>query len=209
MNETPPPEPPISKKEGGAPSLPTAETTEADLSRLTSISRDDLRRLREKMERGKDWTGGNGTPVVITAAGLERLRCLLAEKAAGEAAEALTSASEAVKQGTAFDELVVLKVKTPRVVLARKKDARPEDPPVRVMVKNSRNFVPGMELPRCQASARFPGLYFYHGGLPRRRGINMQRLRERQERVRSAIENAPPPAPLRLGDVRDLEEGAA
>lgn len=189
MNATPPAPPENFKKETG-PDLPTCETSEADLSRLTSISRDDLRKLREKLTRVQDWTGGNGQPIVLTAAGLERLRCLLAEKAAAEAAEAVQSAGEAVQAGTAYEELTVVRVGSPRVLLARKKEgADPAAPPVRVMVKSTKHFVPGMELPRCQPSGRFPDLYFYHGKLPRR-GINPHALKTRQELLRERFKPA-------------------
>lgn len=193
--------PPLENFKKERPELPSVETTEADLSRLTSISRDDLRKLREKLSQGGDWTGGDGKPIVLTTAGLERLRVLLAEKAAQEAAEALQSAGAAVQDGSAYVALVVVRVATPRVLLAKKAAGDVEGPSpllVRVMVKNARHFAPGMELARCQASGRFPDLYFYHGGLPRRRGINPQVLKARQQAARARL--ALPQQPVALQD---------
>jgi hypothetical protein len=167
----PPPLPSLAPpKKEGPPRLPLAidgDIAESDLARVSGIAREDLKKMRGAVLReGVDWRGGAGLPILITPAGLESLRAQLAKDAA--AAEALDGAATAVRTSAGYCTLVVVRVKAPRHLLCR----RPEElgkSTCTVLVKSTANWMPKMEVPKCQRS-RWPGLYYYHGHQPRRKG---------------------------------------
>lgn len=157
--------PKICEEEGGA-------ILEGDLARQLGVGRDVLKKLRGGLTGGVDFTGGDGRPIVIAPSGLVKLRVALSagdvpalEKNGGGAA--LDAAAQAARVKPADVELTVVRVFPPRVLLA-KKDG--EDAPVRLRVRTTLNFIPGMRLAKCHPSAE-PGLYHYHGRQPRRRGV--------------------------------------
>jgi hypothetical protein len=143
------------------PSHPPTETSEGELATQLGVSRADLKKMRRELEPEKDWRGGAGTPVMLQPSGVAKLRALLEKKGAGEAASA--------PSGPAYVSLKVVRVASPRDLLCVKEGLAMG--PVRVRVKHSANFMPGMVLTRCHPRGpSYPGAYTYQGPLPRRKG---------------------------------------
>jgi len=142
-----------------------APISEIDLARTLGVSRDDLKKLRAQLTHGVDWTGGNGTQVMITVEGQKKLaRMVTAGSAETGTGEAIQRAAEAARQPDRYVSLTILRISNPRVLIAKKDGAE-----VRVMTKPSDNFRPGMVLEKCEQS-RIPQVFYYHGRLPRRPG---------------------------------------
>lgn len=161
------------------------DVTEADLALALGIARADLKNLRAGLEHGAHWLGGDGKPVMITSAGVTRLREMLEKNGAGDAA--------AVESGAAYETLLAVKIGSARVLLAREmtdkelgasfdqlraalaESARAPVPGkepylIRVQVRSSANFMPGMRLERCMRDLHQRDVAFYHGRYPRRKG---------------------------------------
>lgn len=151
-------------------SPPTEDVSEAELARTAGVSRDDLKKLRARLEASM-WHGGHGSAVMITPAGVARLQELLETDRLGAdtgtekkgAVTPLLLAAQAVERGELYDVLEVIRV-TGRMLLAKKPGEKTE---YRVAVKATKNFRAGMKLERCQASTETPGVYYYHGRTPR------------------------------------------
>lgn len=168
----PSPPPDSAAQKNCAPSTPPADVPESDLARALGVSRGDLKKLRAQLTSGVDWKGGSGAPIVITAAGQARLQQLLApdpDGAGDGTASDVDAAVAALQSPDRYAVLIVAKIGGARVLIARAEDDPTETEPVRVMVKSSGYFLPGMRLEKCEPS-RTEGVYFYHGRMPRQKG---------------------------------------
>lgn len=147
-----------------------APISEADLARALGVARDDLKKLRAALIAEDDWTGGNGKPVLITASGQKKLAALMvAGSAETGTCGPVASAVTASQRPDRYVSLIIVRQANPRVLWAKKEGASDKDV-VRVMTRVSPHFRPGMLLERCEISTTTPGVFYYHGRLPRRAG---------------------------------------
>lgn len=150
---------------------PVSDIPEADLAHSIGISRADLKKMRGSLSYAEHWRGGGGAPIVFTAAGIAALETLLSAKKTPDGA--LQEAASAARRGDPYETLVVVKIGSERVLLAKKEgvpDPVPAAELVRVQVRTALHFVPGMTLAKCARSPHHPSVAYYHGRYPRRRG---------------------------------------
>src|ERR1043166_9921076 len=133
--------------------------SESDLARRLGVARYVLRELRTQLDPDH-WQGGNGRPVLYSSEGESALAELLKKNAALDGPPAADR----------YVTLQVVRVANPRALLAKKIGAHAGDEPLRIIVRASANFLPGMLLEQCEPSTEAPGVFYYHGRLPRRRG---------------------------------------
>lgn len=143
------------------PTSPPPDIPEADLARSLGIAREELKKKRALLTPGAHWIGGMGRPVLITALGIAALEAML-EK------EAVAHALSASQQPDRYTALIVERVLNKGMLYAKKSAAA--DAVCRVITKPSENWRPGMRLDRCEPCRTSPGVFFYHGRLPRKPG---------------------------------------
>jgi hypothetical protein len=66
--------------------------------------------------------------------------------------------------------VVVRLVPNPRIIFCRKKNAAEESPLLRLRVRSSENFMPGMEVRSCRPVPGSPDLFDMEGNCPRWKG---------------------------------------
>lgn len=132
--------------------LDSANPLEADVARALGMSRGSAKNFRnEKMVGGRDWRV-EGRRVVYTASGVKKIK-----KAARTAS---------LPEAEATCDLTVIRLVINRhILIAAKKKGGLE---VRVKVRDSAVFVPGMVLEACVPEG--VGLYRFTGRSPRRKG---------------------------------------
>lgn len=138
---------------------------EGELAARLGVSRDDLKKLRTRLEPGSDWLGGAGRPVLITTSGQAKLVTLLADLAQKKGAGALQEAASGADAVNPYITLTVTRIGSPRVLLAKDEAGNV----FRLQVRTSEHFRVGMELERCAPCPHTNDVAYYHGRYPRRR----------------------------------------
>jgi len=138
---------------------------EAELAEALGMGREDMRDLRKKhLVEHTDWQKVNNR-VLLTPQASERLK----KEVAGLSPEKKENgALEAAGREQGVQELVVANVpqRNVRLLDARKKEGGDM---VRVMVRNNRNFLPGMEI-KAMPSGEWLDVFVLEGRCPRYRG---------------------------------------
>ncbi|NBW13273.1 MAG: hypothetical protein EBR82_35210, partial [Caulobacteraceae bacterium] len=92
---------------------------------------------------------------------------LKAQKKEGGGVDVGAAAQDA-SQDALYEPMTVVKVAGPRVLLVRPEGSSQEM--LRLQVRTSALFMPGMRLEKCRRSHQHAGVAFYHGRYPRRKG---------------------------------------
>ena len=137
-------------------------TTETELAQALGISDDGIRSLRNHpdLKEGTHW--------------FRKKRAVLWTDEGMTAASAVLSLKKNCAPNPAIQELVPLVVvrlvPNPRIVFCQKKNAAEESPLLRLRVRSSENFMPGMEVRACRPVPGSPDLYDMEGNCPRWKG---------------------------------------
>ena len=108
---------------------------------------------------------------MITPAGCARLEALLRGADSGTAEKkapaGVQAAAQAVLSGDRYHTLKVERIFGAQKLAAKTADGKT----VTVITKTTLHWIPGMEIAQCEASTTTPGVFYYHGRAPRRRGV--------------------------------------
>lgn len=174
---------------------------EGDVAEQLGLSRKDVARIRRELALVEevDWCNGPHRRLMLTPVGFQKIVAAVeSSRKAEEGAEAveteeesenLSAAREGVETGQDGEKMspkpmpMIPELKVPKKLEARVKRV-PKFPKLlecviegkdrrRMLVKvqDNKNFVEGMVVPIREAVGQGPGVYYYDGALPKRKGF--------------------------------------